>query len=81
MQYILGQQGGLCSICGNPVDMSLPKAMGDAPQYATWDHVLPVSHGGDRKRNLLVAHKSCNVAKGDIAPSASLLALLKKVYG
>lgn len=49
------QQGGHCSLCGNPLEL----------EEATIDHTEPKSRGGnDYWRNLSVAHEACNEDKG-----------------
>ena len=53
----------LCHLCGEPVDMSLPRT---SKLGATLDHVIPVSRGGvDSRENLKLAHWICNVKKSD----------------
>lgn len=58
---LLKEQRGLCWICLEPMTDGV-----DLPNSATFDHVLPVSKGGlDKKKNLLLAHKSCNSDRGN----------------
>lgn len=58
------RDGTDCSICGNPVDMTLTRADGlDCPSV---DHVLPRSRGGTHApENLALAHLRCNMLKSD----------------
>lgn len=52
-----------CHICGDSVDMSLPRT---SKLGATLDHVVPVSRGGvDSLENLKLAHWICNVRKSN----------------
>lgn len=47
---------GRCHLCGEPV----------ALQVMHLDHVIPRALGGeDHERNLRVAHRACNLSKGD----------------
>ena len=56
-------QGGKCWLCG--LLMKVDVAPTD-PEYATWDHVLPVSAGGGNKQdNLILAHRKCNLKRGN----------------
>lgn len=60
---IAERDGSDCSICAEPVDLSLkwPDRMS-----ATRDHVVPVTHGGSNAaENLRLAHLSCNSRKGN----------------
>jgi 5-methylcytosine-specific restriction endonuclease McrA len=52
-----------CFYCGRPVSMLHP----DSPDYATVDHVRPLSRGGqDAKDNRVTACRKCNAAKKDM---------------
>lgn len=73
-EEIAERDGHRCHICGDSVDMSLPRT---SKLGATLDHVVPVSRGGvDSLENLKLAHWICNVRKsnkmGDelVAPEA-----------
>lgn len=61
------QMAGLCC-----PDLAMP----------TWDHVIPVSRGGENKlENKLLAHKACNLARGNLMPDQGrehVLALTEK---
>jgi 5-methylcytosine-specific restriction endonuclease McrA len=53
----------ICHICGDQVDMSLPRT---SKLGATLDHVIPISKGGlDSLDNLKLAHWICNIRKSD----------------
>lgn len=59
---LIRKYGGLCHLCGEPVEMGDPTS----PKYATIDHVVPLSKGGrDHMDNLALAHQRCNRKKGD----------------
>jgi len=54
---------GLCHICGDEVDLSLPRNSRMGP---TLDHVIPISKGGlDLLDNVRLAHWICNIRKSD----------------
>lgn len=57
------RDGTACGICGTDVDMSLPPSDEMGP---TRDHILPWSLGGsDEPDNLRLAHRLCNVRRGN----------------
>lgn len=60
----LVERDGLeCGICGEKVNMS---ARWPAPDSASVDHIVPVSHGGGHDlSNLQLSHWSCNHKKRD----------------
>lgn len=63
------RDGTGCSICGEPVDMTLGRNDGRA--CPSIDHVIPRSRGGtDAPLNLALAHLSCNCRKSDRMPIA-----------
>jgi len=52
-----------CHLCGKHVDCSLS---GRDEMGPTIDHILPLSFGGaDCKSNVKLAHRSCNVSRGN----------------
>lgn len=55
---LLREQGGLCPLCGKPIDMTIPK-----------EGVLDHDHDDGRIRGVL--HRSCNAAEGKIANAAA----------
>lgn len=56
--------GANCSICGQPIDMTLKFP---DPWSATTDHIIPVNKGGHPSDpdNLALAHFRCNRLKSD----------------
>lgn len=59
---IAARDGWRCQICRHRVDRALS---GAHPRGATLDHIVPVSSGGrHERRNLQLAHRACNSAKG-----------------
>lgn len=64
-KVLIAKYGGRCSLCGDPVEL------GDetSPRYATIDHIVPLSKGGDDSiANLALACLSCNQKKGSTTP-------------
>lgn len=60
---LLAIRGARCHLCGRKID---PGLSGLHPMGATIDHLLPVSRGGTNElSNLHVAHRRCNVARGN----------------
>ena len=48
-----------------PLDIA-PEALDNPNQYASLDHILPLSKGGTSKiANLQLTHMKCNNVKGD----------------
>jgi hypothetical protein len=65
-EEILDKTGGLCSLCFEEINLSLPQthALG-----LNIDHIQPLSKGGSNmKYNLLAAHRLCNESKGNKWP-------------
>lgn len=61
-------QGGFCFFCGRT--MSLDPADKIEPHYATRDHMLPKSLGGDDSwGNTVMACRACNQNKGGRVPT------------
>ena len=54
---LLKEQGGICPLCGKPIDYSIPKEL-----------VLDHDHGTGRVRGVL--HRSCNAAEGKVTNAA-----------
>ncbi|HKW11012.1 MAG TPA: HNH endonuclease signature motif containing protein [Gemmatimonadaceae bacterium] len=65
-RWLLEQHGPVCAYCGDRF----------APTTMTLDHVAPRrgQTAYDRRDNLVLACKTCNAAKRDLAPIAFLLA-------
>lgn len=81
---MFARDGGLCWICGKPAGRA---ANGNDPRWrVTLDHVVPVSKGGRFTfGNLRVAHKLCNMRRGNsdaptvpIEPTDDLIAAQKR---
>ncbi|SDN79254.1 HNH endonuclease [Geodermatophilus sp. DSM 45219] len=58
--------GGLCGLCGDAIDRSLPWP---DPESASLDHILPLSKGGAHDQsNVQWTHLVCNLRKGVTLP-------------
>ena len=72
------RQEGRCALCGRGMhSLNRRKSRAQHPNDPTIDHIVPVSKGGDGRRdNLQLAHRKCNMARGNeplpIGPSAAL---------
>jgi 5-methylcytosine-specific restriction endonuclease McrA len=68
---LANRDGCKCALCGKRVDLTLTHPH---PMFATVDHVVPISHGGDPldPANCRVVHLSCNVARRDRGGSEQL---------
>ncbi len=63
--FVFNEQKGMCWLC----DMLMVIDSAGPPNAATWDHILPRSHGGTWHRdNLKLAHKVCNERRGNGPP-------------
>ena len=61
--HIYDRDGGICGLCGQPVDRSLAYPH---PMSGTVDHVVPLSRGGAQSLdNTQLAHARCNISKGN----------------
>lgn len=61
-------QQGLCWLCGKRMLLieDLPPGPIRNPDTATWDHIKPLSLGGDNSQeNLALAHSKCNLARAN----------------
>ena len=58
------RSGGICCLCGGPIDLALSGRHRDGP---TLEHIIPVSRGGDplNPDNHGVSHNRCNSARKD----------------
>ncbi len=60
---VFARSGGLCGICGKPID---PEARFPSRDRMSIDHILPFSRGGTNQRgNLRAAHLRCNLERGN----------------
>ena len=58
LRTIVARDGWICSLCGEPIDKSLPR---EHPMSWTFDHVIAVRYGGTNANgNLALAHYHCN---------------------
>jgi len=59
---------GKCHICGQLVPNPLLQTeLLTSSNYPSRDHIIPKSKGGSYKqKNLLLAHRKCNVVRGNI---------------
>lgn len=61
---LMARDGQHCQICYTPLDRRVRD--GDDPNYITFDHIVPRSHGGrDDLGNLRLAHQHCNMLRGN----------------
>jgi hypothetical protein len=59
---IIERDQGVCQICGEPVDFSLPPY---DPMSRSFDHIIPLAKGGPHSMtNVQLSHLNCNVRKG-----------------
>lgn len=65
LDAVIERYGGICQLCGKPVDRS-DKANGHIKRlYPTVDHIIPLSKGGAHTwANVQLAHMVCNSRKG-----------------
>ena len=57
------RDGARCHLCRKSVDLTLS---GTLPEGPTIDHLVPISAGGTREpENLALAHRVCNVRRGN----------------
>jgi 5-methylcytosine-specific restriction endonuclease McrA len=63
---VLELHGTNCHICGNPIDLSLNRKIGNEGWEMSLhiDHVIPISKGGpDKLSNVKPSHGKCNLKK------------------
>lgn len=71
LRKLIDRDGGICQICGDPVDQSDGWYDEDCRfhigcNYPTVDHIIPLAKGGDNTwGNVQLAHLRCNSAKRD----------------
>lgn len=65
LDKVMQRDGGICQICGKPVDKNdrQPGRVGN--MYPTIDHIVPISRGGAHTwDNVQLSHMICNSIKG-----------------
>lgn len=71
---LFSEQKGKCALCGGQMSLVV-----SSENYATFDHIVPVSCGGtDRKENLRLAHAECNVKRGAVVSAAERKVLTRR---
>lgn len=74
MGRVKSRDRGMCRYCGIVVDWHNRRG----PIGGTYDHVIPISQGGDSGySNVVVCCRSCNSKKGDRTPAQSGMNLLE----
>lgn len=61
-------QKNICYLCGKPFYSRRREKQEKKELWATLDHVTPVAKGGGKIANSLMAHRICNMTKGDRDP-------------
>ena len=65
LKSVMKRDGGLCKLCGKPVDTTDRRGNGLGYYYPTIDHIVPLSKGGEHvMSNVQLAHMICNSRKG-----------------
>lgn len=65
LKNVMKRDGGLCKLCGKPVDTTDRRGNGLGYYYPTIDHIVPLSKGGEHvMSNVQLAHMICNSRKG-----------------
>ena len=70
-EAVISRDGDRCWLCGNRIDLDLPK---DHPLAPSLDHIVPKSRGGSSNSfyNLALSHRVCNESKSDKTPTEFL---------
>jgi 5-methylcytosine-specific restriction endonuclease McrA len=64
LKAIVARDGGNCALCGTVVDFAVQDGL--APNAPSLDHIVPRSLGGSsRIQNLQLAHRDCNIRRGN----------------
>lgn len=72
------RDGGICQLCGKPIDLDLPY---NHDMAISLDHVIPLALGGAHEpNNIQLAHRICNSSKGMVHPDLEMTALAQYVY-
>lgn len=66
-----------CSLCGQPIDMTLPY---NHKMAWTLEHVKAIAAGGHIMGRTVPAHRSCNSKKGDGTRNSHLQASVPKWF-
>lgn len=62
LEDVWERDGGLCQLCGDPIDRAVPWPH---PDSLTLDHIQPLARGGTHEpANVQLAHALCNLRKG-----------------
>jgi len=75
-------QGGKCFYCNSPFDGpegSPKKLMPPNARKWTRDHLFPISRGGQRPGNIILACTECNINKGAHLPTTSQLSRAREI--
>ena len=65
LSKLIERDGGICHICGQPIDEHDKQWGTSGPMYPSIDHVKPISKGGGHTwGNVRLAHCICNSIKG-----------------
>lgn len=65
LKSVMKRDGGLCKLCGRPVDTTDRRGNGLGYYYPTIDHIVPLSKGGEHvMSNVQLSHMICNSRKG-----------------
>lgn len=61
LRKAVSDNGWLCHLCDNPIDLSLPYTH---PLAFTADHLEAIANGGNLLGDLAPAHRRCNSRRG-----------------
>lgn len=78
LEQLHREQDGRCKYCGTQTILEKPDKGGPPCNFATLDHINPVSNGGKRRKNLVMACRLCNSTKGEM-PVAEFLCKLREM--
>ena len=64
LKRVMKRDGGICKLCGKPVDITDRNGKGIGNKYPTVDHIIPINKGGSHTwKNVQLAHMICNAHK------------------
>lgn len=69
-------QNGCCFHCGKP----MKKGGGNHPLRRSREHLIPQSRGGNGKPVIVLAHRSCNSARGNPEPTEDEIVRAEAIY-